>query len=276
MSKLRDPRCFVLETIPIEADQEIHGSKLPTVRQVLLCFLSHHTLKTKRAAANTTVKTVLPFYLRAKIDTLKSNKMAEEVLKVFEEMKSIIKIDHARRETETNKQKINSFKEKLKTTMKFWPRNSLEKIKIEEDKQFLISMMTDRKATMGSIDTKLKSKKKNIWKRKEAEQSRVDKEQSRQIEPVEYLSGQSSESGELSSDDVVQETQAPPRSRKRVMKCGTSVFIPHDLLKYPAVVETAVRNKILPTALTCLLNSLITATSGVPSRVNLHYSTAIR
>ena len=40
--------------------------------------------------------------------------------------------------------------------MKFWPRNVLELISNEEDKAFLISLMTDRKASMAGKDTKLK------------------------------------------------------------------------------------------------------------------------
>jgi len=59
---------------------------------------------------------------------------------------------------------INLFKDKLKTTMKFWPRNILERINIEEDKQFLISLMTNRKASMGALDTKLKKRKKIFQK----------------------------------------------------------------------------------------------------------------
>jgi len=54
--------------------KEIQGYKLPTVCQVLLCFLAHHTSKTNRDAANETVKTVVPFYLKAEIDTIKITK----------------------------------------------------------------------------------------------------------------------------------------------------------------------------------------------------------
>jgi len=42
-------------------------------------------------------------------------------LKVFEEMESILKIGRAHRDNEKKQKNINLFKEKLKTTMKFWP-----------------------------------------------------------------------------------------------------------------------------------------------------------
>jgi len=46
--------------------------------------------------------------------------MGDEVLKLFEETKSILKIDRAHRDNEKNQKNINLFK-KLKTTMKFGP-----------------------------------------------------------------------------------------------------------------------------------------------------------
>ena len=72
MSKLRDPRFFLLDTNPTEADKQIQGSRLPTIRQVLLCFLSHHASKKKRDAANDTVKAVLPLYQKARIEPKKN------------------------------------------------------------------------------------------------------------------------------------------------------------------------------------------------------------
>ena len=110
MAKSKDPRYFILETISIESDKDIQGSRLPTARQVLLCFLAHFTSKSKRDAANKTVKSILPFYNWARIQTIKSNKMAEEIIKLFEELKSLLKIDHAHRNTVKNTQKILDLK----------------------------------------------------------------------------------------------------------------------------------------------------------------------
>ena len=38
--------------------------------------------------------------------------------------------------------------------MRFWPQDVLDKLVDAEDKQFLISMMTDRTASIGSVDLK--------------------------------------------------------------------------------------------------------------------------
>ena len=152
MSRYNCPHYFLLGSTPTEDDLSITGAKLPTVRQVLMCFLaSHASPMTVRAAAKATVVKVLPFYDKARIPTLNPVKMEEEVLKLHTEMKNLLKIDHQHRETEKNKTKFNDFKQKLEKTMKFWPRDALERIKTEEDKKFLHSMMTDRVANMGRV-----------------------------------------------------------------------------------------------------------------------------
>ena len=67
------------------------------------------------------------------------------------------------------------------------------------------------------------------------------------------------------------------RSHKRSLKTGTTVFIPHNILKPPKVIETAIRiNKITPTALSSLFHSIICATSGNSSKVDLSYTTVYR
>ena len=95
---------------------------------------------------------VIPFYEKARVPHLAPNKMAEEVIKIYDDMRSLMKIDHSQRATETKQKKINDFKERLKKTLKLWPRNALDRMKNEEDKKFLQSMMTDRVASMGQVD----------------------------------------------------------------------------------------------------------------------------
>jgi len=89
--------------------------------------------------------------------------MGDKVLQVFEEMKSILKIDRTHRDNE--KIRIQLVQRKTEDTMKFWPQNILDRI-LRKIKQFLISMMTDRKASMSALDTKLKKRKKIFQKEK--------------------------------------------------------------------------------------------------------------
>ena len=55
MSHYNSPHYFLLGSTPTEDDLSITGAKLPTVRQVLMCFLSSHASPmTVRAAAKAT------------------------------------------------------------------------------------------------------------------------------------------------------------------------------------------------------------------------------
>ena len=86
-SRNKGTRFFLLGTMPTD-DKTITGSQLPTAHQVLLCFLAHHqTASSKCEAANKTVETVKHFYNCARIPTLLDHKMAEEVEKLFDDMK---------------------------------------------------------------------------------------------------------------------------------------------------------------------------------------------
>ena len=139
MSRNSDPRYFLLGSTPGEVDKTIAGSRLPTVRQVLFNFLAFHTNDSKltvREAANITVSNVIPFYEKARVPHLAPNKMAEVVIKIYDDMRSLMKIDHSQRATETKQKRINDFKERLEKTLKLWPRNALDRMKNEEDKSF--------------------------------------------------------------------------------------------------------------------------------------------
>ena len=172
MTNVKDGRFFLLDTIPTDDDKKIKGSKLPTTHQVLLCFLAHHKTLTKREAANKTVEISKHIYDCARIPTLQ-HKMAEEVEKLFNDMKNIIKIQPRNRTSGKQNERLEEFRRRLQTTMKFWPRNAMEKIDNEEDKKFLLSMINDRKATMAGIDKKLSLTEENVMKRKEQKLRRV-------------------------------------------------------------------------------------------------------
>ena len=66
------------------------------------------------------------------------------------------------------------------------------------------------------------------------------------------------------------------RSRKRVVKTETSIFVPYDILRSPQVVSTSTKNKITPTAMSEALTTIIAAYGENTDSVNLHWSTAYR
>ena len=101
------------------------------------------------------------------------------------EMKELLKIDVAVRNNDKKninkqQQRIVVFKEKLEKTMKFWPRDAFDRIPIEEDRQFLTSMMGNRGATMVGADELLHSTEQKVRQRKKLEEERLRKEQVRQ------------------------------------------------------------------------------------------------
>ena len=62
----------------------------------------------------------------------------------------------------------------------------------------------------------------------------------------------------------------------RVVKTGSPAFWPHDVMRHPAVVETATRNKASGTTLSALTHSFVTATSGDHSKINMNAKTAYK
>ena len=86
-------RRYLLGTLPTADDLIMTDSRLPTKKQILLCFMAHRDATTnKREAANNTVDKVQKFYDKARIPTVQRHKMAEEVEKYHEVFESILKI----------------------------------------------------------------------------------------------------------------------------------------------------------------------------------------
>ena len=164
--------------------------------------------------------------------------------------------------------------------MKFWPRDAFDRIPIEEDRQFLTSMMGNRGATMVGADALLHSTEQKVHQRKKLEEERLRKEQVRQESVAAAAQAQvpqeDAEDEEVREDDVhVLEPTTPVRSHKRVVKTGSPAFWPHDVMRHPAVVETATRNKASGTTLSALTHSFVTATSGDHSKINIQQSTCM-
>ena len=110
--------------------------------------------KLMRSCANLVSKEVLNHYQKARIPVLHEYEIAEKLIKLHSDYKSLYKIKPEKRK---NHSKIIEFRERLNTTMPFWPRH-VEKIMedgkrgksneerqaIDEDILFLKWMNTDR------------------------------------------------------------------------------------------------------------------------------------
>ena len=135
-----DKRLSVLTETPGFHHLEIHGNKLPTYQQVLLCHLSHmdkmqlenstKNVTLSRNSANCVVTEVLRHYQKAHIIVIQTHKMAEKVEAWHTEYSKLMKLNPERR---IRNPKVQLFNGKLNKTMPFWPRN-IEK-KMEEMKR---------------------------------------------------------------------------------------------------------------------------------------------
>ena len=170
-------------------------------------------------------------------------------------------------------ERIQEFKIKMPETMKFWPRDAMDKIENEEDKQFLLSMQNDRKASMSGVDKVLHQKEMRKEKREQEALRRAEKE--RQCKDNEKTCTQVTETESDESDEDFQPSE-PKQSHRHSRKTGEDIHIPFNILKSPQLVSTAVRNNISPTALSATMHSLITSCKGDPSKLNLHHSQAYR
>ena len=65
-------------------------------------------------------------------------------------------------------------------------------------------------------------------------------------------------------------------THKRTVKTGTTIFIPHDILKSSKIQSVAMRNKISPVGLSAIIEAIIETCDGEKSKVNLHHSQSYR
>ena len=173
-----DPCQYFLGSVPTLGDKCIHTSKLPSNREVLFSFVirkeeeyaKNKTFKSSFKAAMATVQEeILPIYSRARIPTKSERNIAQGIIELHKKLQDLMKIKKEKREIVKSKEKIESFKQSLKETMVCWPKDALHKIKNEEDKAFLVSMQTDRIASLAGQDLKThqaekKQKEKKLMK----------------------------------------------------------------------------------------------------------------
>ena len=86
----------------------------------------------------------------------------------------------------------------------------------------------------------------------------------------------SNDSSEVESEGENTMRSSSLRSRKRVVKKGTTIFIPHHVLMNPALVSCKTRNKLFSTAPASTLETLISVCGGDLNAINLRHSTAHR
>ena len=282
MARYKDPRYFLLGTVPTIDDKKIATGKLPTNKQILLSFIARkEELTTKagkylRDAAKDTIQEVLPIYEKADIKMKAKNKCEDDVLKLYKDMMSLVSIQMKQRNDPKSLQRIEDFKEKICKTMPLWGRNSTA---TEEDEAFVENMSTTRTATMAGRDTKTQITAANKAKRKSEDQHREEREKARRTidRPVNDIDEPGTGAEIQEAEDIEAEVEPNiERKHHRSVKTGQNLFIPPDVLSLPTLNSCAARNKISPTVLASLTSSLISGCGGDPNKFNLSYGYSYR
>ena len=267
-------------------DSIIMGSRLPTCRQILKCMMwhVHHGTaknKTKWESAKSVLVQVSSFYDKANIPMISERKACEKIIKLLDENAKLRAIPLKRRSAPSSLKQIEDMEEKLEQTFCLWPVNAEELIKNDEDRQFLKSMKTDRKATFGPFDllSAKKIQRKNDREQKEDERrSRSQNEMLQTVTVIENLteSESSCDESEVSDKHVTTHASASSVSHARTVFTGTHAFFPHDILKQPKVVSLATRLKLTPSQQAAFTETLIEESGGNPLKVATLYATADR
>ena len=85
--------------------------------------------------------------------------------------------------------------------------------------------------------------------------------------------------GELPEEASADILFTPPNKKsthKRTVKTGTNIWVPHDVLKSPALVSVATRNQVTPIAPAAIVTTLIETCGGDTSKLSLHWRTSFR
>ena len=280
--KTRDNDAFlrIFGVSPCLEDKKIHGCRLPTYQQVLLCYEANKKFPSERKPTKLTA-------LRCVYDEVKAHyfKAGIPVKSIWSFQYDLEKLHNGFSAIRKNKTKKQKFTLDYSKTMPLWPKDtekqmrnmienpltpSMKKAKIKEDLQFLESMMKDRIASYSSLD---KINRKQSLKRKHTSQPSTS---STPDEFEAYIS--SSNSPSSGTEDTVFEENtdksqpSSSRSHRRLKKTGTTLTLPFNFVQDERFVTAVRRTGTSSSHLQLLLSTLIEIGGGDKESVNISYS----
>ncbi|XP_018787754.1 PREDICTED: uncharacterized protein LOC108968290 [Bactrocera latifrons] len=203
---------------------EIVGSKLPSVKQVLnVFFFNLRVCKlTVRGSASLAVREAMIYWEKARIPTQELKNCIPKLEGLYQQFRQLQK--HAGRLSEVHKKKETDFLEKLEDLFDIEHANALSIITVEEDKQFLINQrLRGRPGFMYGIDYQLIAKEARVSERKMQEmkrKKRSDHEMQQLTQPAMLMTSSLSSSEDLDFCDLeevprVSKDLSPQAKRKR-------------------------------------------------------------
>lgn len=162
---------------------QILGNKLPSLRDCLrVLFYNMRFVKlTLSESSNLVIDECLIFWKKARIPTRDRADCVKKLKNKYEVWRNLEKSKN--RESKSHKINVKQFEEDLDKLFDIAHSNVFEQIKIEEDKEFLISQRKDgRPGCMLGIDMKLTNKEKRKTARIEMEVAKKQKYNSKRLE----------------------------------------------------------------------------------------------
>lgn len=235
--------------------------------------------RTNLACAQIVLSKVAPFYAKANIPMVSDRRACENIIKLLKSNAKYRAIPNSRRENPKTLEALKKHEVELSQTFRLWPPNPEKLIKNAEDRQFLHSMMTDRKATFGCFDKVLDAQTKRkeartLSETKRREKVQLEMEQASTSFQSSFTSSEDNSSGtDCAPESTTDESKTPKHRRTRT---GTAVVIPHNILQSPKVVSLATRMQMTPAMQSAFTQVIIEESGGDSSKVATSYATADR
>jgi hypothetical protein len=272
---------FALGSAVTKEDGTITGCRLPNVKQILRATIFHledgkSENRTTYEAAKIVYLQVTMFYEKGGIPMMKEQSCCQKIVKLLKENENFRKTSKKKRASESVQEKVNNYEKELSKTFPLWSPNAEIIIKNQEDKDFLNSMKTDRKAAIAGLDIITLAKQKKSAERVLTAEKRQEKaviDSQSQFSKIILDQNSSSEDEQPSTSFL---PPPPPKSHKRTAKTGTEAFIPHNILSSPRLVSLASRMKMTPTQQAAFTQAIVDEIGSDPSKVSTSYAQAAK
>lgn len=264
----------------------LHGNRLPTNAEVLKCMYAYVKFEcvgkqnsVVQESADYVYDQVLPFYCKADIVMKEQANCVNYLKYLYNNSKDIAKIPKDRRD---KNKKYLEHSESLAKTCELWHHKAEQYIQTEEDKIFLESMKTDRKASWGGADILSQGKFKRKELRQEEERKRQEKEAKRKSEAVGNSVGYSEDDDEvpgtsgMPDPDFYISNKEQLREHRRTKKTGETITLSHDFASHTGVVALLKRGKVSSSLSSQLMSKIVEIGGGNPDKFSLSYASLDR
>ncbi|XP_046383718.1 uncharacterized protein LOC124154192 [Ischnura elegans] len=195
------------------------NGKLPTLREVLKRFFArlHSTPGTAKSkdVARHTGSALLEFWAEANIPTQNARDVIKKLLNVYREYRRLGKDKGLKCRKSDMKRQL--FTSKLDRLPDIGHKKAMELIKIDDDRQFYVSMQSDRIGYMGGIDKEWCAMQENNRKRNHQKELAAEKAKERSTKETNELfkNHVSSEASDTSTAEDTDDDFTPSKPKKR-------------------------------------------------------------